>query len=128
MLSDRSYDRHVARLNALYRRKCDVFLEALDENVGTLNFEVSWTRPQGGLFVWMTVPVGLDTGFDGPLFSQCVEEGVLYVPGEHAFAVEPEPAPRNHIRLTFGVPGEPELIEGARRLAAALCACLQSVA
>ena len=40
----------------------------------------------------------------------------------------PEPVPKNHIRLTFGVPSELELIEGARRLAAALSACLHAVA
>jgi 2-aminoadipate transaminase len=128
MLADGSYDRHVAKLTELYRRKCGIFLEALEEHVGTLDSEVSWTRPAGGLFVWMTVPEDLDTSFDGPLFSQCVQEGVLYVPGDHAFAREPDPVPRNHIRLTFGVPGEVELIEGARRLAAALCACLHPVA
>jgi len=128
MLSDGSYDRHVVRLTELYRRKRAVFLRALEEQVGPLDSEVSWTRPEGGLFVWMTVPEGLDTSFDGPLFSQCVQEGVLYVPGDHAFAQEPEPVPKNHIRLTFGVPGEHELIEGARRLAAALSACLHPVA
>ena len=63
----------------------------------------------------MTVPEGLDTSFHGPLFTQCVQEGVIYVPGDHAFAPEPVPVPTNHIRLTFGVPGEPELIEGTRR-------------
>jgi 2-aminoadipate transaminase len=36
--------------------------------------------------------------------------------------------PKNHLRLTFGVPSEGELIEGARRLARALCACLHAVA
>jgi 2-aminoadipate transaminase len=128
ILADGSYDRHVARLTELYRRKCGVFLRALEECVAPLDFEVSWTRPEGGLFVWMTVPEDLDTSCDGPLFSQCVREGVLYVPGDHAFAPEPEPAPRNHIRLTFGVPSELELIEGARRLAAALSACLHPVA
>ena len=50
--------------------------------------------PQGGLFVWLTVPEGLDTGPEGPLFPQCVAEGVLYVPGDYAFAPEPEPVPR----------------------------------
>ena len=76
----------------------------------------------------MTVPEGLDTGFDGPLFPRCVREGVIYVPGEHAFAPEPAPRPRNHLRLTFGVPSEEELVEGARRLGAALSACLDPVA
>jgi 2-aminoadipate transaminase len=128
MLSDGSYDRHVARLTKLYRRKCGIFLDALDDHVGSLDSDVRWTRPEGGLFVWMTVPEDLDTSFEGPLFPRCVREGVLYVPGDHAFATEPEPAPKNHLRLTFGVPSELELVEGARRFAAALSACLHQVA
>lgn len=128
VLADGSYHRHVERLSGLYGRKCSTFLAALDESIGSLDPEIHWTRPEGGLFVWMTVPEGLDTGFDGPLFSRCVREGVLYVPGEFAFADEPTPRPRNHLRLTFGVPGEAELVEGARRLGAALSACLDPVA
>jgi len=128
VLSDGSYDRHVARLTGLYEQKCDIFLSALEESVGPRDSAVHWTRPKGGLFVWMTVPEGLDTGFEGPLFPRCVREGVIYVPGEHAFAPEPAPPPRNHIRLTFGVPSEEELVEGARRLGAALSACLDPVA
>jgi 2-aminoadipate transaminase len=127
MLADGSYDRHVTKLTELYRKKCGVFLRALDDHVGSLDTDVTWTHPEGGLFVWMTVPQDLDTSFDGPLFSQCVREGVLYVPGNHAFAPEPEAVPKNHIRLTFGVPSELELIEGARRLAAALSVCLHAV-
>ena len=42
-------------------------------------------------------------------------------PATTRLLAEPEPVPKNHIRLTFGVPSELELIEGARRLAAALC-------
>jgi 2-aminoadipate transaminase len=76
----------------------------------------------------MTVPEGLDTGFDGPLFPRCVREGVIYVPGEFAFAAEPAPRPKNHLRLTFGVPSEAELVEGARRLGAALSACMDPIA
>jgi 2-aminoadipate transaminase len=117
----------VARLNGLYGRKAGVFLSALDESIGSLDSEIHWTRPEGGLFVWMTVPEGLDTGFDGPLFPRCVREGVIYVPGEFAFAAEPAPRPKNHLRLTFGVPTEDELVEGARRLGAALSACLVPV-
>jgi 2-aminoadipate transaminase len=127
ILSDDTYDRHVAGLKELYHRKCTVFLAALEEHLGRADSAVRWTRPRGGLYVWMTVPEGLDTSFEGPFFSQCVREGVIYVPGDHAFAPEPGPVPRNHIRLTFGVPGESELIEGARRLGAALSACLSTV-
>jgi 2-aminoadipate transaminase len=128
ILADGSYDRHVRGLTEIYRRKCGAFLSALEKYVRPIDQEIRWTRPQGGLFVWMTVPEGLDTGFHGPLFTQCVQEGVIYVPGDYAFAPEPLPVPKAHIRLTFGVPGEPELIEGTRRLGQALCACLNAVA
>jgi DNA-binding transcriptional MocR family regulator len=57
-----------------------------------------------------------------------VSEGVLYVPGSYAFAEEPGPVPRNTARLCFGVPAEPDLVEGVRRLAAALAECLDPVA
>src|SRR5262249_4411923 len=118
---------HVCELTELYRRKCGVFLSALEKYVGPVDAEIQWTHPQGGLFVWMTVPDGLDTSFDGPLFSQCVQAGGGFGPGDPAFAAEPVAVPRNHIRLTFGSPGESELIEGARRLGQALCACLNPV-
>lgn len=123
-LASGDYDRHVARLRELYGRKRDVFLGALERHLGPLGADIRWTHPNGGLFVWMTVPEELDTGLSGPFFPRCLEEGVLYVPGEYAFAPEPVPVPRNHLRLTFGVPVEAELVEGARRLAAALCGCL----
>jgi 2-aminoadipate transaminase len=123
-LASGDYDRHVARLREIYGKKRDVFLAALERYVGRVPGEVHWTHPGGGLFVWMTVPEEIDTGFDCPFFHRCLEEGVLYVPGEYAFAPEPGAVPRNHLRLTFGVPAEDELVEGARRLAAALSACL----
>ncbi len=128
LIIDGSFERHVAGLVGIYRRKCDVMLAALDEHLGPFEDVVSWTRPRGGFIVWLTVPEGLDTGPDGPLFSRSVNEGVLYVPGAYCFAEEPGPAPRNHARLCFGVPGEAELDEGARRLAAALAECLDLVA
>jgi 2-aminoadipate transaminase len=124
VLRDGDYEAQIERLVEVYRRKRDVFLGALDEFFGPLRSQVSWTRPKGGLFVWMTVPPEVDTGFEGPLFSRCLSEGVIYVPGEFAFAPEPGPVPKNQMRLSFGVPEEPSLIEGARRLASALKACL----
>jgi 2-aminoadipate transaminase len=128
LLAEGTYERHVAGLVARYRRKRDVLLEALAEHLAPFGDHVSWTRPRGGLFVWLTVPEGLDTGPDGPLWARAVAEGVLYVPGAYAFADAPGPVPRNHARLCFGVPGETELVEGVRRLAGALAACLDPVA
>jgi 2-aminoadipate transaminase len=125
-LASGDYDEHVSRLRSIYGRKRDVFLDALDRHLGPVRSDVRWTRPHGGLFVWMTVPEELDTGFDGPFFPRCLKEGVIYVPGQYAFAPEPGPIPKNHLRLTFGVPSEAELVEGAKRLARALRGCLSS--
>jgi 2-aminoadipate transaminase len=127
LIADGSYGRHVGRLVGIYREKCRAMLDALDEHFSPFD-GVSWTRPHGGLYVWLTLPEGLDTGLGGPFFQRCVSEGVLYVPGAYAFAEEPGPVPRNHARLCFGVPGVADLVEGVRRLAAALAECLDPVA
>ena len=127
VLDDGSYDAQVDRLRTVYRRKADVLLEALEEHLGDLP-GVCWTQPKGGLYVWLTVPDRLDTGRDGPLFSRALEREVLYVPGVYAFPAEPGPVPLNHARLCFGVPDEPQLREGVRRLAHALSECVEHVA
>jgi 2-aminoadipate transaminase len=120
VLAEGLYRPQVERLRAVYRRKRDAMLAALEEQFGASGGAVSWTRPKGGLYVWLTLPEGVDTGRDGALFARCLERGVLYVPGRYAFADEPGPAPTNHARLTFGVTAEAGLAEGIRRLAAAL--------
>ena len=82
---------------------------------------------QGGLFVWMTRARGArHRASTGRCSRGAWRRGSSTCPGEFAFAPEPGPVPANHLRLTFGVPAEAELVEGARRLAAALAACLDS--
>ncbi len=124
------YQAQVDLLAQIYRGKRDVLLSAMDEHLGALEREgvVSWTRPKGGIYVWLTLPEGVDAGPEGAFFARCLEEGVLYVPGAFAFADGPEPAPTNHARLCYGTPAETDLSEGIRRLAAALQACLDPVA
>ena len=128
LLADGSYTRQVERLKALYRTKRDAMLDALDVNFAGLDGAVHWTRPAGGLFVWLSVPAGVDLGPNGPVWPKCREKGVIYVPGQYAFADEPTPAETNHARLCFGVPDIADLHEGARRLAEALAECLDPIA
>jgi 2-aminoadipate transaminase len=123
LIADGSYANPVQRLVQTYRHKRDVMVEALDEMLGTVD-GVSWTYPNGGLYVWLTVPADVETGSKSAFFSRCLERGVLYVPGEYAFATEPGPAPTNHARLSFGVAGPDGLREGIRRLSAALVDCI----
>jgi 2-aminoadipate transaminase len=122
LIADGGYDHQIETLRGVYRRKRDAMLEALQEHLGDVA-GVDWTRPSGGLYIWLTLPASVDASLGGALFQRCLSEGVLYVPGVHAFADEPGPAPRNQIRLCFGVPGESELADGVRRLALALREC-----
>ena len=128
VLADGSYDRHVLDLRAMYRRKRAAMLDALDEHFGPLDGSVRWTKPKGGMFVWLSVPEGVDLGTKGAVLARCLEHGVLYIPGSFAFPGEPGPVPTNFARICFGVPSEVELIEGVRRLAAALAECMDPVA
>ena len=108
-LASGDYDRHVARLRELYGGSGTSFWRRSSGISSPFGADVHWTHPNGGLFVWMTVPEGLDTGFDGPLFPRCLQEGVLYVPGEYAFAPEParspEPPPADLRRARRGRAG-----------------------
>ena len=123
-----AYHRQIEVLVDRYRKKRDVMRDALDEYLGPLDC-VSWTRPSGGLYFWLTFPDEIDTGGQGPLFKRCLKTGVLYVPGEHAFGESFNATPTtNHARLCFGVPNEERLVEGVRRLSQAVIECLDSVA
>ena len=118
-LADGTYEAHLASLLTMYRRKRDVMLAALDEHFAPLDGLVSWTRPQGGMFVWLEAPEHLDLATTGPVIARCLERGVLYIPGVFAFPGEPGAPPRNFARICFGVPSEADLVEGIRRLAVA---------
>ncbi len=127
VMADGHYDRHLERIIGVYRQKRDRFLNALDIYLKPIDPDLSWTRGAGGLFVWLTVPEGLDTGRDGRLFQTCLDEGVIYVPGAYCFSAATGPVPTNHARLSFGVANEADLVEGVKRLGQALSHCLEHV-
>ncbi len=115
LLESGAYDRHVAALAGAYRAKRDALLAALDRAFGDWP-GVSWTRPAGGLYVWLTFPADIDTGPDGRLMQAALKHGVLFVPGEFGHVSEEGPAPACEARLSFGVASPEELAEGVRRL------------
>ncbi len=91
-----------------YRHKRDTMLAALSQEMPA---GVTWTRPQGGLFLWVKLPDDLDTE---RLLSEAVEEGVAYVPGAGFHA---DGGVRNAMRLNFSFPSPAEIEEGIHRLA-----------
>jgi 2-aminoadipate transaminase len=102
------YER-IAGLVARYRTKRDVMLHALAREMPD---GVTWTRPAGGLFLWIRLPEGMDTETLLPLAVE--EEGVAYVVGSGFHA---DGGGRNALRVNFSFPSEAEINEGIRRLA-----------
>jgi 2-aminoadipate transaminase len=115
LLKAGAYHRHVSVLTGVYRAKRDAMLAALEREFGDWP-AVSWTHPNGGLYVWLQFPSEIDTGPSGPLMEAALEEGVLYVPGEFGHVDEPGPTPTWEARLSFGVAAPDQLAEGTRRL------------
>ena len=76
LLATGDYERHIASLLGMYRRKRDALLEGLAEHLGPLEGAVSWTHPRGGLYLWLAVQEGLDEDMDGRLLEPCVRGGV----------------------------------------------------
>ncbi|HZQ70953.1 MAG TPA: PLP-dependent aminotransferase family protein [Terriglobales bacterium] len=108
-------DEHVKLIRAIYRERRDVMLEALKKFFPE---EVKWTYPKGGLFLWVTLPKGMN---GQKLFEEAVRENVAFVPGDCFYAGNgfTEEGCR-HFRLNFSY-GTPEQIqEGIRRLAVAV--------
>src|SRR5438093_817871 len=103
----RLLDRHVARIAAEYRRRRDTLVAALKRRMPE---DVTWTEPEGGFSLLVTLPAGLDAG---ALLPRALERGVAYTPGA-AFWVDDRG--ERTLRLSFSsVPGG-KIDEGVRRL------------
>jgi 2-aminoadipate transaminase len=106
-------DQHVKLIRGVYRERRDVMLQALKEFFPP---EVTWTRPQGGLFLWVTLPEGMDSQ---SLFTSALAENVAFVPGDSFYAGN-GPESCRHLRLNFSHPDPEQIREGIRRLAVAV--------
>jgi 2-aminoadipate transaminase len=106
-------DPQINHIIEVYRKKRDTMLKALEtylpENKG-----IRWTRPEGGLFLWVTLPDQIDTE---EMFAEAVAHDVAYVLGK-AFCADG--GGTHSMRLNFSYPTEAEITEGIRRLAEAI--------
>ncbi|MBL8849748.1 MAG: PLP-dependent aminotransferase family protein [Planctomycetaceae bacterium] len=117
VLESGGFEQHLQEVCRNYVRKRDAMLEAAEEHFSSIP-GAAWVHPAGGLYVWMTLPEALDTGFNGRLFEEAVKRaGVMYVPGGLFYAAG---SPRNQMRLSFGVQTPDGIREGMRRLAGAV--------
>jgi 2-aminoadipate transaminase len=105
-------DQHVRLIRKVYSERRDVMLSALTEHFPP---EVTWTHPQGGLFLWVTLPEGMDCQ---KLFRTALEHNVAFVPGESFYATNHVARP--HMRLNFSNATPEQIREGIGRLGAAV--------
>jgi len=99
--------RYAAKMSKIYRSKLAAVFEALEKHMpeGT-----SWTRPEGGVSVWVTLPTGIDAA---ELLIHLRERGVIFVPGRYFYFQQPQP---NTLRLSFAALSEKEITRGIQSL------------
>ncbi|MFL4480270.1 PLP-dependent aminotransferase family protein [Paeniglutamicibacter sp. ORCA_105] len=110
-LSEHDWRGQIQTYRELYAGRCEAMLQALDEYMPE---GVSYTRPEGGFFIWVTLPEGIDTY---GLLSKGIEAGVVFIPGA---AFSPRDAPSHRLRLAFSAVPEDKIREGVKRLAPVL--------
>lgn len=107
-LAAETYDDQVAKAAAHYRARRDAMLQALEANMPA---GVTWTTPEGGLFIWVTLPEHLD---GAEILRRAIAEvGVAFVPGSAFFT---DGSGRNTIRLSYSLPTKAQIADGIARL------------
>ncbi|MCB2135713.1 MAG: PLP-dependent aminotransferase family protein [Rhodobacteraceae bacterium] len=113
-VAEAGFDDQVSRIRAAYSARRDCMLAALSEHMPK---GVTWTKPEGGMFIWLTLPPGMD-GAD-LLAKSLKSERVAFVPGRAFFA---DGSSGNTLRLSFSQADEPTIREGIARLGRLLAA------
>jgi 2-aminoadipate transaminase len=106
-LAHNDIDEHIATIAAAYRRQRDAMITAIEDHFPAA---VDFTRPQGGMFIWATLPEAL-SAMD--LFERAVEQKVAFVPGTPFFV---DGGGEHNMRLNFSNADEATIEEGIRRL------------
>lgn len=108
------YPEHLAGIQKHYARKAQILDSALREG-GLPEAGWEWASPKGGLILWLRAPMGSDLRMESEFCRNCIEQGVLYVPGDLCF---PDGKPWHCARLSSGALPEAKLREAAGRFVA----------
>lgn len=103
-MTEYDMDAHIEEIRALYRRKCALMLGEMDR---CFSSRVRFTRPEGGLFIWCTLPDGADSA---PFVKKALANKVAVVPGT-AFNCDTE-APSDSFRLNYSTPSDEDIVKG----------------
>lgn len=112
VMKDGFLQRHIPTIRAMYKAQRDVMLVALEREMAGL--DVSWTRPVGGMFLWVRLPKGMNAQ---DLLPEAVERGMAFVPGAPFFADEAE---HNTLRLSYVTVSPAQINQGIAALGAAI--------
>jgi DNA-binding transcriptional MocR family regulator len=104
-------DRHLKKMRGIYASRCEALLAALDRHMPE---DVEWTRPEGGMCVWVTLPPGYDAS---ELLIHARERGVIFSPGRYFYVQAPRP---NVFRLAFAGMDERKIARGVESLSTVL--------
>ncbi len=104
---DRDWRGLIRKLRNIYRERRDAMLSALEEYFPE---GVSWTKPSGGLFIWVSLPEYINSS---DMLASALEHKVAFVPGTGFF---PPPGGNHYMRLNFSYPSLEHIHEGIKRL------------
>ncbi len=107
-MTECNIDEHIDGIRALYRRKCNLMTQSLEKYLPS---EIKFTRPEGGLFLWCTLPDGIDMS---AFVKKALEHKVAVVPGV-TFNCDTN-APSSCFRLNYSTPSDEQIVEGCKRL------------
>ena len=106
-LLDNDLDQHIRKINALYHKQCRQMLSAIQQHFPP---EVTCTKPEGGMFLWVTLPAGKSSM---ELFEKAIQEKVAFVPGEAFYA---DGGGDSSFRLNFSNSNEEQIEIGIKKL------------
>lgn len=118
VIKDGFLDRHVPTIRTLYKAQRDTMLSALEREMAGL--DVKWTRPVGGMFLWVTLPEGMVAQ---TLLAAAVERHVAFVPGAPFYAEHADP---RTLRLSYVTASSEEINTAIAALADAIRATLKA--
>lgn len=107
-IKDGYLQQHIPHIRELYKTRCQFMLKQLEKYMPE---SVSWTKPEGGMFIWVKLPEQINST---ELLKQAVEHNVAFVPGETFFATNPQ---KNTLRLAFVTVPEARIEQGIKVLA-----------
>jgi len=112
VIKDGFLERHIPTIRALYKRQCHAMLDALKTEMAGL--DVQWNEPDGGMFLWVRLPEGMNAI---ELLPKAVEQNVAFVPGSAFYADHADP---RTLRLSFVTANVEQIRTGIAALARAI--------